>query len=354
MTVSVAQATPAPTVSLSASPSSITSGQSSTLSWSSTNASSCSASGGWSGTKSTSGSQSVSPTSNTTYTITCTGNGGSANKSVTVSVSQPSSGGDTPLINEEFNPSAWSGNNSNDGIWRKNGVWTGTGNNQMDPARAVLSSAYSGESSTGFLSLTIAPGTNPLRGAEIQSMTSPGYGYGYYETRMKTSCVSGGVASFFVMGAPNYTNPELDIEFLLNDPTTVTFTNHPYDSSAHWYTLGFNPCMAFHRYGILWTPGPGTGVATVADVVDGAVVHSVTSSSLVKPANGEFIMLNAWSGNSNFGGGPPTQNSTSVYDYVRFYPNATSVPGSTSGSTPAPTLALSASPSACATNLFLI
>jgi hypothetical protein len=77
--------TPAPTVTLTASPTSITSGQSSSLSWSSMNASSCS------GTKfspnGTSGSAAVSPTATTTYALTCTGSGGSASTSTTVSVS---------------------------------------------------------------------------------------------------------------------------------------------------------------------------------------------------------------------------------------------------------------------------
>ena len=41
--------TPVPTVTISANPTSVTSGGSSTLTWSSTNATSCTASGGWSG-----------------------------------------------------------------------------------------------------------------------------------------------------------------------------------------------------------------------------------------------------------------------------------------------------------------
>ena len=88
-TVSVTSAiVPAPTVTLSATPSSITSGQTSTLTWSSTNATGCSASGGtFTGTKTTNGNQTLSPTSNTTYTLTCTGAGGSVNKSATVAVS---------------------------------------------------------------------------------------------------------------------------------------------------------------------------------------------------------------------------------------------------------------------------
>ncbi len=80
---------PVPTVSFSASPTSITSGQSSTLTWSGTNATSCTASGGWTGTKSLSGSEVVSPASNTTYTLTCTGAGGSISDSATISVSAP-------------------------------------------------------------------------------------------------------------------------------------------------------------------------------------------------------------------------------------------------------------------------
>ncbi|TSC69223.1 MAG: Uncharacterized protein G01um101456_290 [Parcubacteria group bacterium Gr01-1014_56] len=75
-----------PSVTLSASPASITSGQLSTLSWSSANATSCAASGGWSGALGTSGSQSVSPTANTTYTLTCTGAEGSANQSTAITV----------------------------------------------------------------------------------------------------------------------------------------------------------------------------------------------------------------------------------------------------------------------------
>ncbi len=88
-TVTSPPPTPAPTVSFSASPASITSGESSMLTWASTDATSCTASGGWTGTKLTSGSQSVSPTVNTTYALTCVGAGGSASKSASISVSAP-------------------------------------------------------------------------------------------------------------------------------------------------------------------------------------------------------------------------------------------------------------------------
>ncbi len=70
-----------------ASPSSVSAGQSSTLSWSVNNASICNASGGWSGGYAPSGSKSVSQTSSTVYTLTCNGaSGGSVSQSVTVTV----------------------------------------------------------------------------------------------------------------------------------------------------------------------------------------------------------------------------------------------------------------------------
>jgi len=87
----------APTVALSAAPSSISSGQASVLSWSSANATSCSAGGGWTSSSATSGSQSVSPTQTTNYAISCTGTGGSTSQSVTVTVSAPPGPGTLPV-----------------------------------------------------------------------------------------------------------------------------------------------------------------------------------------------------------------------------------------------------------------
>ena len=79
--------TPPPTVTLTASPTSITSSASATLNWSSTNATSCAASGAWSGRRSTANTFTLSPAVTSTYTLTCTGAGGSASQSVTITVS---------------------------------------------------------------------------------------------------------------------------------------------------------------------------------------------------------------------------------------------------------------------------
>lgn len=79
-----------PAVSLSASPTSVTSGSSTTLSWNSSYATSCTASGGWIGDKALSGKQSsVGLMASTSFTLTCTGTGGSASKTVWVGVTAP-------------------------------------------------------------------------------------------------------------------------------------------------------------------------------------------------------------------------------------------------------------------------
>jgi phospholipase C len=87
-----------PTISFTANPGLISSGQSSTLSWTTSNASSVTIDNGI-GAVPTSGSQSVSPTATTTYTLTATGNSGSATASTTVSVSGSSGDGGINKIN---------------------------------------------------------------------------------------------------------------------------------------------------------------------------------------------------------------------------------------------------------------
>ncbi len=125
--------TPTPTVSLSANPTSVASGASSTLSWSSTNATSCTASGAWSGTKSTSGSQSSGTLAATsTFSLSCTGAGGSANKSVIVTVNAPPV--PAPTVSISANPTSVTSGNAAMLTWSStdatsctaSGDWSGT------------------------------------------------------------------------------------------------------------------------------------------------------------------------------------------------------------------------------------
>lgn len=79
---------PSPTVTLNATPTSIPTGQTSTLSWSSTNATDLDIEPGI-GKVSPQGTTPVTPNDSTTYTITATGSGGSATASARVDVSAP-------------------------------------------------------------------------------------------------------------------------------------------------------------------------------------------------------------------------------------------------------------------------
>jgi hypothetical protein len=91
-----------PTLSFSASETSISEGSNVTLTWAALNVDSCTASGSWTGGKSTSGNESVGPINqDSSYSMTCTGAGGSAGETIDISV-QPSGGGgdvgDDPVI----------------------------------------------------------------------------------------------------------------------------------------------------------------------------------------------------------------------------------------------------------------
>jgi uncharacterized repeat protein (TIGR03803 family) len=79
---------PAPTVTLTATPTAITLHKSTELKWKSTDAQSCEAAGAWSGAEVVKGQQREVPagTGAYTYTLTCTGIGGTASASTTVTV----------------------------------------------------------------------------------------------------------------------------------------------------------------------------------------------------------------------------------------------------------------------------
>lgn len=89
--IAFAQYAPAPTLTLVATNTVMTSGASYAnapmLSWWSTDAASCTASGaGWSGSVALAGRQKVIPAQTTVYAMTCAGAGGSVTKSITITV----------------------------------------------------------------------------------------------------------------------------------------------------------------------------------------------------------------------------------------------------------------------------
>ncbi|MEM6639946.1 MAG: hypothetical protein AAF610_08590 [Pseudomonadota bacterium] len=135
---------PAPTVSLTANPTSVAQNTSSTLSWSSQNATACTASGGWSGARATSGTESTGAlTSARTYQITCSGAGGEASATATVTI-LPS-----PTLSFSASPNTVTQGESAILSWTTSNATECTASGDWSGLRGV-----SGSTSTGALSQT--------------------------------------------------------------------------------------------------------------------------------------------------------------------------------------------------------
>jgi beta-glucanase (GH16 family) len=234
--------------------------------------------------------------------------------------------GEAPTLYEEFN--GWSGAASPDGNWRRNGDWTATGGNLFTLANTAFSADYEGKPG-GYLTLTVKAGK--LEGGEVQTLgggSGIGYqcDYGYYETRMKLPNVPGICASFFRIGKEYDGNPEIDLEFLTPDfagtpgKGKVRCMLHPGDLGGP-QNLPFNPSEDFHRYGFLFTP------QRVQWTADGKVIQTLENVAL---GGDGIIMMNAWTGNPDWGGGPPNEDVHVIYDWVKYWPGATAIPAEAS------------------------
>lgn len=97
--------TPAPTASLTVAPTTITLGQSATLTWTATAGTDCTASNGWTGAQQTTGTVDVTPTATgtATYTLSCSGAGllGTATQTTTLTV-QAASAYLATTLDEDF------------------------------------------------------------------------------------------------------------------------------------------------------------------------------------------------------------------------------------------------------------
>jgi len=169
---------PAPTLSFTASPNTVNSGDSSTLTWSSANATTCVASGGWTGSRATSGTQSTGAlTASTTYTLLCTGTGGSVTRSASVTVNgspPPPPPPPAPTVTLTANPTSVSVNGVSTLTWTStnatsctaSGGWSGTKATSGTESTGALSNSQSytltctgaGGSANSIATVTVTPG----------------------------------------------------------------------------------------------------------------------------------------------------------------------------------------------------
>jgi endo-1,3-1,4-beta-glycanase ExoK len=124
--------------------------------------------------------------------------------------------------------------------------------------------------------------------------TGKRYGYGLYETRLKTASGSGLNTGFFTyVGPPNGVAEwdEIDFEFLGKDPTTVNlnhFTNGKAEDGKV-IQLGFDASKDFHNYAIDWTP------TKISWYVDYKLVLETPGNAHI-PRNPGSLFLTLWSG----------------------------------------------------------
>lgn len=216
VTIYVTQTPPppsAPTVNLTANPSSVSYGGSSVLSWNSSNATACNATGAWSGSKPTSGTYNTgSLTSTKTYTLTCTGAGGSASDSVTVQVgSQPIP---SPTVNISANPMTLTGSGSSTITWN----------------------------STNATSCNATGGTGSWAGPKATGGTF--YAYVTYTTTFTITCsnssgsASDSVTVYVNQVPPPPTGPTVDISA---GQTNIDFGG---STTISWTSSNTNSCVA--------------------------------------------------------------------------------------------------------------
>lgn len=164
---------PAPTVTFSATPTSLLSGETSTLTWSSTNATSCSASGAWSGTEPTSGTQTLHPTTTSTYTLACTGNGGSASQSVTVSIITPPPAPTPPTVSFTATPSTLTLGQSASLTWTSTNATSCAASGAWSGAQPTSGSTTQSPLTTSTYTLTCTGAGGSVSQSRIVTVTSP-------------------------------------------------------------------------------------------------------------------------------------------------------------------------------------
>jgi len=163
-----------PAVQISANPTAVTSGQTSTLTWNASNATSCSASGGWAGNKALSGSETTPAiTATTTFTLTCTNASGSSSSAAIVSLQTTTP---APTLTFSANPTSVNSGGSSTLTWSSTDATSCTASGGWSGSRAVSGSTQITNitaTTTYTLQCTGAGGTSPTRNATVTVNAAP-------------------------------------------------------------------------------------------------------------------------------------------------------------------------------------
>jgi trimeric autotransporter adhesin len=274
-TITVSAAGANPTVSLSATPSTVSSGSASMLGWSSTNANSCTASGGWSGSEPTSGSASTGALSaSTTYTLTCSGPGGSASQSVTVNVAAPVS----PTVSLSASPTtvssggsamlSWSSTNASS--CTASGGWSGTEPTSGNASTGALSAT------TTFTLLCSGPGGSATQSVTVGVSTPPTVGLSASPTT-----VTSGASATLSWSASNATSCTASGGWSGSEPTSGTTSTGALTATTS-YTLTCSGAGGSASQSVtvsVSAPTPPTISGTPATSVNAGTAYSFTPAA---------------------------------------------------------------------------
>jgi hypothetical protein len=358
-TVTVTSA-PEPTVTLAASPPSITAGTDSALTWSSANATSCTASGGWTGSKALSGTRSVKPAATTTYTLTCTGSGGTATTSTVVTVSTVPLPTATltatpPAINAGASTTlAWSSTNATSctANWTASPGLSGTQSESPSATTTyTLTCSGSGGQVTAMATVTVTqlvPPTVTLTATPATINAGAASTLAWSTTNATSCAATGGWTSstspsgtqsvapaatttytLSCLGAGGTTPASVTVTVLPAGTPTVTLTANPTSvaaggtSTLTWSSTNSTSCTASGSWsGTLATSGTqqvvvgATGTYSIAcGTATASASASVTVSVSAAGAGGSFVQGEGW---ASANGGPvgPFKNSVNAADHL--------------------------------------
>jgi len=183
-------------------------------------------------------------------------------------------------------------NGPNSAMWTKSDGWSNGNPFQVGWRSDHVSFT------NGLLNITLD--NNPLCSVGSSACSNQPYASGEYKTNKplsygtSTFSVKPTKGSGVVNGVFMYTgvfgttsHDEIDIEFLGKDTTTVQLNYFHNGIGGHevLINLGFDASLAFHTYTIEWLPN------SIKWLIDGVVVHTVTTSIPNKPMN---LFLNLW------------------------------------------------------------
>jgi len=207
-------------------------------------------------------------------------------------------------------PGVWTEcQDSPNGLWSKlSWLWDHSGDNPPWTCAIDPENVWTSESN---LVLRVPESSSGSRGGQIVSKRQ-NYYLGSYRARIRTSSIPGTVNGFFYYLSDE---SEIDVEILSNenDQHLVHFVTQPSSvPGAHKiYNLGFDPSLAFHEYRFDWHAD------RIEFFVDGSPVKTINVNVPSVPGR---LMLNHWTGNPGWGGGPPSLETFMYVDWVAYIP----------------------------------